>query len=286
MQEMTGGRSGPFSGCSAEIGAALRLAEGENLNQKSTCRRLDRAPPPGREMERLVARLYDQVHQNWINRVPFDRRPSPKNWRLVPQTELQEGNKSPEVLLERAIGKLSHQGLLKEWVNQVPVASGLISSNSSRRAAIDLVHWRGNTATFYELKWNSNTPLFAAFEILQYGLAFLCFHANQQELGPLESKLFSAQQIHLKVLAPASYYAGYQHTWLTQALCSGLKGLVAEKVAGPLEMDFEFLGLPPTFQLPFQTGKDVNELLSGPPAAYGPLISALGAIEPVWASEA
>jgi hypothetical protein len=78
---------------------------------------------------------------------------------------------------------------------------------------------------FIELKVNSDTPLYAAMEILQYGLLFLFSRHHQQELQYDTSKeLLQATQIHLKVLAPSRYYtsnragAPYQLQWLEESL--------------------------------------------------------------------
>jgi hypothetical protein len=115
-------------------------------------------------------------------------------------------NTSDEVRLERTIVKTCGDN----WSNQMPVESGLISPGKGK-VAIDLVHRDGlSSYSFIELKVRTNNPLYAAIEILQYGLLFVWSRDNLEQLGYVIKKqpVLSATSVRLEVLAPADYYAG------------------------------------------------------------------------------
>jgi hypothetical protein len=63
-----------------------------------------------------------------------------------------------------------------------------------------------------ELKVESNTPLYAAMEILQNAVLYIFYRERKKELeGEVaEPKdILRATVIHLRVLAPCNYYEGY-----------------------------------------------------------------------------
>ncbi|MBN9663524.1 MAG: hypothetical protein J0H49_35325 [Acidobacteria bacterium] len=134
-------------------------------------------------------------------------------WRFKKNPKLASGNASLEVRIERAIARLMDS----DWVNQVPVASGLTAGHEAKRS-IDLVHRRSDTEyDFIELKalspgkrcGGNQTPLFAAMEILQYGLIFLYCRENQLVLFPGTADLhplLRARIIHLEVLMTPNCY--------------------------------------------------------------------------------
>ncbi len=86
------------------------------------------------------------------------------------------------------------------------------------------------------------TPLFAAMEILQYGVHYIFSRENAKDLGYAETdkELLGATGIHLKVLAPATYYAGYDDlSWLEESIRKELASFLDQpKLA--FEMDFKF----------------------------------------------
>ena len=105
--------------------------------------------------------------------------PSSENWRMVEQTNQWTEGHSEEVDLERFLVKARLRP--SEWWNQVPIASAL---GGGRRQCIDLVHARGNGCyDFVELKVKSNTPIYAAVEVLQYGYFWLLSRAHRDRLG-------------------------------------------------------------------------------------------------------
>lgn len=268
-----------FAGCDQDIARALNLRDGEHPRRKSTCTRLSAAPVTSADMEHLIFTLYDRICANWSGRVP-----SSKNWQLRRRTIVDLKNQSPEVLLERAVVRLNEAAHLHGWSNQMPVASGLIDARADKRAAVDLVHFADGIATLYELKWESDTPAFAAFEILQYGLTWLFFFSKRDLFGVLERPIFTTSQIGLRVLAPRAYYAPYDLSWLGHGLNQGLRKLAADKTENAVSMDFGFAQFPETFDLPFQTGQDVEAMFA--PAANhdgcAMLANAVNAIRPHW----
>ena len=162
---------------------------------------------------------------------------------------LADQNKSPEVCLERAIVRTMKTLEPKRlsWVNQVPIASGLVNATADRSRKIDLVHiLGGGTFEFIELKVRSDTPLFAAMEILKYGLVYaFCRYAGRVQQSIFKDpELREAKRINLRVLAPAAYYENYDLSWLEVSLN---EGLAAFCVAQRLKCDLHFAFEPLTF---------------------------------------
>jgi hypothetical protein len=170
----------------------------------------------------FLAASYAQIHANWL--VAIDAgytNPSKENWRWKRHLDLGPGNKSPELKLERAIVDACGDN----WSNQMPTASGLVGSATDKRAAVDLVHREDETTySLIELKVDSDTPLFAAIEILMYGLLFVWSKNNREELSydPRTQPVLAANTLTLSVLAPSRYYHDFDLTNLAAALDAGL----------------------------------------------------------------
>lgn len=165
---------------------------------------------------------YTRINTNWMDAIDAGyTNPSKENWRWKQHLELSAENSSPELNLERAI--VSTCG--DNWSNQMPTASGLVGPATDKRAAVDLVH-RENETTYslIELKVASDTPLFAAIEILMYGLLFVWSRSNQEALGyDLERQsVLAASNVTLEVLAPPSYFQGFDLSSLVTGLNDGL----------------------------------------------------------------
>lgn len=124
------------------------------------------------------------------------------NWAW--RTELSDHSlSSPEVALERAVVA---NGGVANWTYQMPTASGLHGPRSDKRRSIDLVQRRSaDHYVFVELKVNSDQPLYAAFEILGYGLAYLHAQRNGQRGSGLHD-VMTAKRIDLVVLGPDDWY--------------------------------------------------------------------------------
>jgi hypothetical protein len=241
-----------FDGSDALIWGFLDLGEKEHLKQKRTCRRLVDTRKTASDFETLISGLFGQIEANRKSRTP-----SKENWRSECQTRLNPDNGSPEILIERAIANLGERGEMEGWCNQVPVASGLVDEHADKRAAIDLVHLENDHATLIELKWKSDTPAFAAFEILQYGLAYLFSYIHRQDFGYAGKDLMKVNRVSLRVMGPRPYYDKCTLNWLGQGISEGIRSFAKSKSGGALVMDFDFLAFPNGFSLPFKTGKEI-----------------------------
>ncbi|SEP49342.1 hypothetical protein SAMN02990966_07294 [Rhodospirillales bacterium URHD0017] len=149
---------------------------------------------------------------------------SQENWRWPrPQLQIAAHNTSPEVVLERAIAAACGRTGRTDWANQVPVASGLIAGAADGRRAIDLAHQCGERHfELIELKIASDTPLYAAIEIIGYGCIWLLARAYPPSL---KSAILEADHVDLRVLAPMDYYTRYDLTELEAALDRGCRAL-------------------------------------------------------------
>jgi hypothetical protein len=268
-----------FDGSDEVIRGFLGLEDGKHLKQKSTCRRLAATGKTASNFEDLISGLYELLGKNRTKRTP-----SKQNWRSDRQVYLSDDNRSPEILLERAIAILGDKGVLKGWFNQVPVASGLVDECADKRAAIDLVHLENNNATLVELKWASDTPAYAAFEILLYGLAYLFCFVHRDDFGYAGKELMKVDRVSLRVMAPKCYYDDYSLSWLGQGLDRGVRSFSETTTGGAITMDFGFLALPGEFSLPFKTGREVAamKLLNSNDELVRLLLSAVSDCESVW----
>ncbi len=140
---------------------------------------------------------------------------------------------SPEVALEREVVAADTMGQL---TCQMSTASGVQGPNLHKRRAIDLVRQVADDRyRFIELKVDSDIPLYALFEILGYGLAYL--HARQNGWqGSGRYNVMQASDVQLVVLGPGDWYRyktnrtakqrlRYQLDWLTDSLNLGLQSL-------------------------------------------------------------
>ena len=243
-----------FNGTDEIICEALDLCR-QKLKQKTTCRKLSEALPAGFEAE-IVLSLFKRIVGNWQGRIP-----SPENWRLRRRTDFSKNSNSKrlETMLERAIAILAVADELPEWHNQIPVASGLIDGKKDKRAAVDLVRMGDDAAELVELKWKSDTPLYALFEVLLYGLVLLFSRLNAKKFRYRERPLIEARVVKLAVLAPSQYYDEYDCRKYADEVSDGLRRLCSKYRVFP-EMSFHFLQFPSCFEHPFQTDDEVCEL--------------------------
>jgi hypothetical protein len=148
----------------------------------------------------LVEAIHRVIESNYAG-TSANKDRSRENWRWqVLQPQISIRNRSPEVVVERAIAAACHRLGRIDWANQVPVASGLITSSRDRRRAIDLVRRRGERQfELIELKIASDTPLYAAIEIICHGCLWLIARGDKPSRA---SALLDANHIDLRVLAP------------------------------------------------------------------------------------
>ncbi len=128
---------GIFRGTDRIIASFFNLSEVQHLKRRSVSRDLNDVGASDADFLAFVSDLYNCIESN-----RSDRKPSSENWRSKPVTTLNDDNKSPEVLLERAVAMLGKAGVLPDWFNQVPVASGLVNDR------LDLAY-PVNTLTHY-----------------------------------------------------------------------------------------------------------------------------------------
>ena len=106
---------------------------------------------------------------------------------------------------------------------------------------VDLV-WRKDAGsyTFFELKVESNTPLYAAIQILLYGLLFVWSRNNQAALkyDTENQPVLRASKIELCALAPRKFYSEYNLRNLSDSLNQGLSTFQYRR---DLELSFNFV---------------------------------------------
>jgi hypothetical protein len=239
---------GILHGVDEEIRKHIFFSDGRkkfNYTHLRTCNELSKSPPNFDGLK-LIECVYQRINENLKNR-PV-RKLSEMNW--TPHLELKpvsKNNTSAEVTLERAIVQQStiQQATAQQWRGwsyQMPIASGLFGPETDKRRAVDLVYGDGNGRfDFVELKWESHTPLFAAMEILGYGLVYLA--SRKDSAGKLKyppSPVLNAKAINLIVLAPSQYYKKSQLKWLEQGLNVGLTSFVMDIGVANLEIGFCF----------------------------------------------
>jgi len=192
------------------------------FRHKSTAIEPSRRTTRIRDARPFLDACYSRIQQNWLAAIDSGyTNPSKENWRWKRHLDLAANNTSPELRLERAI--VASCG--ESWSNQMPVASGLVGPASNKRAAVDLVYREDPTTySLIELKVDSDNPLFAAIEILIYGLLFVWSRANQDSLGydDKEQPVLGATDITLGVLAPERFFEGMDLSAFATVLNRGL----------------------------------------------------------------
>lgn len=207
------------------------------FGHKENCLQLKSdAAPNFFSAERLITEMFDGIKNNILTRKD-KREPSGANWdfnrreKVNPkagQTGKGKASKKPEVTLERAIIQARRKiyPLIKDrWTYQMPVATGLFGPGTDKSSNIDLVRKTDLAFDLIELKVGSNNPIYAAVEILQYGLAYAVSREYAEKIGYDTKKLeiLRAKQIRLCVLAPpfefAPFYDNrYNLAWLENGI--------------------------------------------------------------------
>ncbi len=187
---------------------------------------LSEKPPAQFDGTVAVDRLYQTLACDGWNS------PSGKNWHWRTAAPAYQTT-SPEVALEREIIAADSS----QWTCQMSTASGIQGPHLNKRRAVDLVIQLGpDQYAFIELKVDSDNPLYAAFEILGYALAYQ--HSRQHGWrGTGRHDVMCAQAINLVVLGPHEWYEyrkrgdaqrnRFELGWLANALDDGLNSLSA-----------------------------------------------------------
>jgi hypothetical protein len=191
---------------------------------------------------RLLVDMYRRIVANW----PGTTCRGSQNWRWDKKTFISDVNASLEKQFEKAVA-----AQCPEWVNMIPVASGVLPDVEEGGRRIDLARRCGEgDYEFLELKLGKDcdTPLHAAIEILGYGLLYLFSREHRDRLGyDPRNLLLSATRIRLRVVAPmASYLPGSLRAFQDE-VNRGLVDLASAKFPGCLDMDFCFEQLPADF---------------------------------------
>lgn len=183
--------------------------------------------------------VYGAVSRNWaLGRAIENKNRSRQNWRWTLQPQIGAANRSAEVVLERAIARACEGTGRLDWANQVPVASGLVKGAADGRRAIDLIQRRApDRYEIIELKIASDTPLYAAVELLGYASLWLL---ARQDPPDTEPDILKADDIDLRVLAPAAFYAPFNLVDLEESVDRGVR-LLGEKHQMRLTFAFDVL---------------------------------------------
>ncbi len=227
-----------------------------HYQHKTSCLKFSKGKPAGFSCVDLLTQIHDRINTNWEESKRLHaNRPSSKNWQLCRHLNTSEENKSPEVLLERAI--VASQ--TERWWNQVSTSSGVIYRSHDQRRAIDLVSEpTDGHFEIIELKVESNTPLHAAIENATYGLIYVLSRALLDY--PVEKlPLLTAISIALVVLAPAPYYKDYDLAWLEEEMNDGLTAF-QKNLGLDYSLSFRFEAFPKTFS--WESGETTDEELS------------------------
>jgi hypothetical protein len=199
--------------------------------------------PSSAAIASLAPAIFRRIARNFYTHEGARTRLSKENWRSTPQTRFDRSTTSEEKKLEKQW--VLHQPAAS-WANQVPVASGFTGPHADSKRAIDLCWADGTTATFVELKVDSDNPLYAAFEILNYGLLYI-FARRFLKAHYGTCSLMKMKTILLTVLAPANFYKDFptnvQH-WLESTINDAVLRLAVEESQGELKMGFCFSVLP------------------------------------------
>jgi hypothetical protein len=151
-----------------------------------------------------------------------------KNWDWRKEVPSHTDGHSVEVSLERVVAARD----LMRWACQMSTSSGVQGPYLHRRRAIDLVRFISkHHYAFVELKVGSDNPLYAAFEILGYALAYLHARTNGKKTGTGEHDVFDAEKIELTILGPADWYRfskqdDYKLDWLANDIATSLNAFV------------------------------------------------------------
>lgn len=198
-------------------------------------------PPVAFNGAALIDELVTKIGHNCATTGPLR---SAQNWRFNKQLYISDENCSPEKKLEKAIAKQTSNA----WANQIPTSSGLLGATRDRHRNIDL-GFRIAPGRFelIELKMDSDTPLYAAMELLEYAALYIYTRARLVAAGATVTELLAATTIHWRVLAPPSFYRAARLEWLQIALARDLQASAQQHLAGAVEMDFAFTVLPEDF---------------------------------------
>ena len=116
------------------------------------------------------------------------------------------------------------------------------------------------TARLIELKWASNTPVHALFQILEYGLAYVLARRCKNELGLNALSLMQARHVELDVVGPVTFFAPDNWSDLFARIDKALAGFAETCSSGAWSMSLRALAFPGEFDcVPFANGRAVRD---------------------------
>lgn len=246
---------GLFAGIKETINRRLNVANYQTL---TAARQLAGRKPLVLDGKEFIQVLFEILSKNWDAISHGARKPpSAENFRWhKPKLSIAKRNKSLEVTLERALMQACSNARSSNWSNQVPIISGIAGPRAFKRLAIDLVYQHDSKHfEFVELKLKSDTPLFAAIEVLLYGLLWLLSRRDQEQLGYSENPIIAASSVRLSVLAPLKFYADLDLAEFFSALDAGISALGLQHGA---QMGFRATAFPGDFVWPgIQSDQDL-----------------------------
>lgn len=104
----------------------------------------------------------------------------------------------------------------------------------------------------------TDTPAYAAFELLLYGLVYLFCYVNRNEFGYSEKELMNVREVSLRVLAPREYFEINNLSWLEKGLDEGVREFALSLINNDIRMSFDFVAFPAEFDVPFSTGAELS----------------------------
>ena len=268
---------------------------GGYFDLSSTCRRITLCNDALSLQHDLVESLFEKINDNMahgdLSRNPALRALKP-NWLLRHRTNIDPTNTSCETILERAISKLSEREELTGWYNQIPTASGLVGSSFDKACNVDLVHSSNGSAELVELKWSSEfqgnssrkeTPIYALFQILRYGMAMLLSRTNPILIEKYRGKsLMETASINLSVLAPPSFYQGANCEPCAEVIVNGLSQLIRSNSLD-MKLKCRFIQFPYELESLYKSGAELNNMFDAKHLrSKEELMEAMNSLELLW----
>ena len=241
-----------FAGTDRLICSALGIQRREQLNDRAL-----RIEPLSEERAiHLVNGLYERMARNVPARIEGR---SEQLWESRRATDIADHHRGQETILEKAVANLAEQGHMPGWFNQCPVASGISDPHNDNRRAVDLVHLCSDTARLIELKWASNTPVHALFQVLEYGLAYVLARLRKSELRLNDRQLMHVRHTGLEVVGPGAFFGVDSWPHLFAILDQTLARFAEDRSGGAWTMSLEARAFPDEFHdVPLPDGKAVN----------------------------
>ncbi len=199
--------------------ALKTLTRGKGFRTRTTALDLSQIKKDDMKLSDLIVALWEQIRKNWED--SHCGSGGEQNWRWDLQTEISPVNDSKETRLEKALAAK----LPSDWANQIPTSSGLVRSGADRKRNVDLAHWNGiDEVTMIELKIASDTPVYAAFEIVRNALLLCLARSSGGKIKVVSEKQWLRHGLtaNLRVLAPREYYKGFSLGWFEHELNSAV----------------------------------------------------------------